>query len=1473
MIHLDLPPAPARTAGVRLIGMPALYGGEVIERFGEAGRTVAELVDVALGMRVYPAMATSVRVSIGDMIVPREHWHRVRPKPDAVVMVRVVPQNGDFLKIVLTLAIVVSAAYLGPLAAGAYLGTTAAAATAAGTAASFAATSAIATGIIGIGGTLLLNALIPPRSPTLGGSAPSPTYSIGGTRNTGGAWAYIPSVLGRHRMAPIYLARPYTEVRGSDQYLRVKFLWGYGPLRIEDMRIGETLIADFDDIEVETREGLPDDPPTTLYPSQVFEESLSIYLASGADPSVRRTEADTEEISIDLSFPRGLIDYSKTSSKKKEITSTVRIEMRKVGDVAWTLVTDLATTEKRQEPFRRGYRWVVPKAQYDVRLQRTDEEAATGTDRTEWTVLRSMRIGAPYTFRKPLATTDILIKAQDQLQGVIDTLTGIANSRCPDWDSATGTWIVRETSRPASLYRYALQGPACSRPRTDAQINLPVLQDWHEHCVALGLEFNQVRDFEATLPSTLGDIAAAGHASWAMPDGRWSVVIDRPQTEIRQHFTARNSWGFTTEWASGEVPHAYRCRFVDRDADWDVNAERIVYDEGYSEANATLYQEIQFPGVTDAGRVWKEAKKAFVTLRTQFLAHSTNVDWEYLTARRGNLTVGAHPVLGVGLVQGLVKSVSTTGTLTTVVLDDEVTMVAGRSYVLRCREGDTGASVLRPVVTIPGTTTAVRLGGIGPLPEPGDLFLFGEADKEVRRLIVKGIEPQEKLTARVTMIDEAPERHAVEALTPPPWVPRQPQRDQDVPAVPTIIAVSSGDAAQTIGEDGTILAPVTVGIAPGGGGRVAAAMFVVFHRPFGSTAPWLTASAAAAQGSVRILGYEPGETIELQVQAVSSAGKSSRRSTPPVTHTVAARTHRPPDPATFAVVRLANGLRQFSWTAADPDGSGMPADLAGVEIRYRTGTNPLWTFADLNPLFSGPRPNSPWETPEPGPGGTYTFGLVYKNWSGLVSAVPKLITATLGPGVTVPAPRVDTLPGPIGNTNPLIFGTAGSAEPLAAIKVFVDGTQMGTTTADAAGAWSVQLAGLAAGPRIIIATQTAAGANSGPSNPIVLVVQWNDPDASGHVDFKNSRGWLLGAAANPTAIFNTVVTSPQISTNADGSLRSILANDLPVCDRGLELWESRTNRCTNRNAAPIDLTGVTASGAGTAGGVTVVDDSATMVGASILAALKMSGLLTGFVYKLDNSTGVADATATISGPVSATGACNASVVYRGSAGRVEVGGVAVVSFGASTPYVRVNGQRTAAATSEQMRIVAPAGAVIWFILNQLENSTTYCSAPIVVNAALATRAAPVITRTLSTDFDGTQGFVGFRGSVASGVISNGVPLRFETPDATHSHALQATTSVGILGGTTNVTSQAAPLKTIGMTTTRTVVYGWAANDFALAVDGTAPVTDASGTVPSTSAPVLKLVPTGFSGIIEQIKWAPVKPANAAIQSKSGWATL
>jgi hypothetical protein len=231
---------------LRLIACPRPFSSLRIDRMVPAGVTIAEIMAEA-GMD--PVLAAYAHVWLTDgamtaepVVVPREHWQRVRPKPGTVLTVRVVPQGGgggsgggkNPLRTVLTIAVVAAAFVLGP-ALGAAMGLP---------------TSATILGIEGINlaaavggaaitlvGNLLVNAIAPPPRPrlaelSLGGpqSRTSPTLAITGTRNRANRYGPVPRVYGRHRAFPTLAAHPFTEVEGNDQYLRMLFDFGYGPL-------------------------------------------------------------------------------------------------------------------------------------------------------------------------------------------------------------------------------------------------------------------------------------------------------------------------------------------------------------------------------------------------------------------------------------------------------------------------------------------------------------------------------------------------------------------------------------------------------------------------------------------------------------------------------------------------------------------------------------------------------------------------------------------------------------------------------------------------------------------------------------------------------------------------------------------------------------------------------------------------------------------------------------------------------------------------------------------------------------------------------------------------------------------------------------------------------------------------------------------------------------------------------------------
>jgi len=197
--------------------------------------------------------------------------------------------NKTILRVVMMLAVVVISIYTGGAAAGAMGFVQGSVAT--GT--QFAITSGLVSMAVMTAGSMLINAIAPIR-PLDTGTSPNPNpkqpYSITGSQNKVNLFGTIPVVLGRHKMFPVYGAAPYTEIVGNEEYLRMLFVWGYGPLKIEDIKIGDTLLSLYSDYEIETREGRVDDAPITLMPESVQQDHINLELVDPTDPSVSKVK-------------------------------------------------------------------------------------------------------------------------------------------------------------------------------------------------------------------------------------------------------------------------------------------------------------------------------------------------------------------------------------------------------------------------------------------------------------------------------------------------------------------------------------------------------------------------------------------------------------------------------------------------------------------------------------------------------------------------------------------------------------------------------------------------------------------------------------------------------------------------------------------------------------------------------------------------------------------------------------------------------------------------------------------------------------------------------------------------------------------------------------------------------------------------------------------------------------------------------
>jgi len=778
------------------------------------GTSIRGMVDI-----LYPDINTTVIVEIDGEPVPYEKWDII-PDIDSHVLINIPLHGGgggkNPLRTLLTIVVVVAA-----IAAGQWYLATYGVLTAAGTytTASLMGSYLVSAAVM-TAGSYLVNAIAPVKLEQIGGKSQkyedSPTYSISTPTNAERPWMTVPTILGKHRVYPAFGAKAYTEIVGENEYLRILVVWGYGPMQIEDIKLGDTLLSSYKHVRVETREGWSTDTDITLFPSSVNQETVGVLLKNASGPVDRTAQANVDEISVDICFPYGLVQYDNYGHRLFR-SVTIRVRYREVGDETWTTLEDKTFTDMSTSAVRYGWNWEVDNTkQYEIRLNRltpdTDDQQIM--DKVYWTNLRSIKTTYPINFPYPLAVTALRIKATDQLNGMISNLNAVVTSYCPVWDSETETWGDEEneylpTNNPAALIRHVLTGNANAKKRTVSQVDNATLGEFYEFCETNGYAFNMYRDYTSSVFETCQDIASTARSAITLKDGLWSVVSDTGNQTLVQHITPRNSWGFSSKKLLYEHPHAFRIKFKNENNEYEDD-ERIVYDDGYSEENATLFETIEFPGITNPDLIWKFGRYHIAQARLRPEMYSLYMDFEHLVCRRGDKVRVSHDVPLWGSGSGRVKSFTIqSGNITHIILDELIIMEEGKSYACRFRLSD-GSSLVLSIVTDPGETDILELQT--PVaeesgPKVGDLAMFGEANRETVELLVHSIRRSGDFTAQLFLVDVAPDIYNADTGEIPAFDPQTtPSIDitELPPKPPTIEGTASGKDASTISGGGSV---------------------------------------------------------------------------------------------------------------------------------------------------------------------------------------------------------------------------------------------------------------------------------------------------------------------------------------------------------------------------------------------------------------------------------------------------------------------------------------------------------------------------------------------------------------------------------------------------------------------------------------------------------------------------------------------
>ncbi len=546
---------------------------------------------------------------------------------------------------------------------------------------------------------------------------------------------------------------------------------------------------------------------------------------------------------------------------------------------AGNITPDTSIGAATSATIRRGYRFKMNNAgTWDVKIVRTTEDHDPAVDNIYDTIyctaLRSVNGNRHAVNMSGLCLVELRVKASEQFNGQLDDFTVLATSVCKDYVISSETWTERPTANPAALYRYLLQGAFNKRPREDAEIDLAGLATWYEYCVGEGFGFNLYCDYQTSLFEMLINIAAAGRSSPTYKDGKYSVVTDSAQTTPIQHFTERNSWGFSSSKTFYESPHAFRITMADEAQDY-FTEEAFVYDDGYNSTNATLFEELKLIGCTNYDQAWKHGRFHLAQLRLRPETMKINVDIENLVCTRGDLVRVTHDVPMWGLGTGRIKSLNTSGNnITGVTIDEQCSMNNNNNYAVRIRLSD-GNSSYHNITTVAGNQTSFNF--ITPVASNnnnisiGDLLLFGEASDESVECLVKNIRPTSDLCAEIELMDYSPAVYTS-------WNNNIPAYDTHINTPPSDIApvISSVRSDERVMiRRGNIWSPrILVNFKPRASDRLANISYMEGNFKVAySKASWLTVGVIPKDaGSVYIDNVEQGVTYWLRFRYIYRDG-------------------------------------------------------------------------------------------------------------------------------------------------------------------------------------------------------------------------------------------------------------------------------------------------------------------------------------------------------------------------------------------------------------------------------------------------------------------------------------------------------------------------------------------------------------------------------------------------------------------------
>lgn len=612
----------------------------------------------------------------------------------------------------------------------------------------------------------------------------------------------------------------------------------------------------------------------------------------------------------------------------------------------------------------------LPKAIYEMRIKRltADTDSQFIRDEATWSVTRAILNQPVFNTPVPICVSELRIKASEQIFSYVDDFNALCQSNIPDWNGSA--WVAKPTSNPASIMRYLLTTRhGLVNPYTEAKLDNATLVELWEWCNERGYEFNFIADSEETLWARLVQVLAPGLAAPTTDvDCLWGAVIDRPDKEVVQLFTPRNSWGMNVQRTFSDLPHALRVTFKNEDNDY-ADDEQFIYAPGYSKdgSNGTEKAwnivEWSYPGITKWPKLWAMGQVHLARLLHRPLTVTLNTDFEWMVASRGKLVGVAHDVLmntfGTARINYLVYDVDGVtvyaGKAEDIPLDEEGNALvpigvqlddtiifsepspARYGIAVRYNSGSVNTYELIPNYGDEEHSTllfkhAITAAQTPPLRALCSVSLFGS---EYEEYLLSKVDNGDNNSAQLTLVpyaaDEIDKAATGEAAPYDPAVVLDVVKSKRLPT-PTIVDVRSDETVLISASSGGTTPRIAAWWSFGASTGDTSTLTMQISATDVENDSAVFGSASVVEDYVACAGVTEGRLYNVRVRAVDgSTGKTSPWSTP-IKHVCIGRTTLPPAPSS---VYLDGTVLKISQ-------ADRPLDLVGYVVKM--------VFDDTDPI-------------------------------------------------------------------------------------------------------------------------------------------------------------------------------------------------------------------------------------------------------------------------------------------------------------------------------------------------------------------------------------------------------------------------------------------------------------------------------------------------------------------------------------------